>query len=76
MHDVKLVSLQPHMHLRGKAFEIVAVYPNGTRDTLLKVPHYDFNWQTTYFLSMPLLLPKGNRSRVHRDIRQFGQQPQ
>ena len=58
-HDVKLVSLQPHMHLRGKAFEIVAAYPDGKRDTLLRVPRYDFNWQTTYFLSKPLALPKG-----------------
>ena len=58
-HDVKLVSLQPHMHLRGKAFEIVAAYPDGKRDTLLRVPRYDFNWQTTYFLAKPLLLPKG-----------------
>ena len=58
-HDVKLISLQPHMHLRGKAFEIVAAYPDGRRDTLLRVPRYDFNWQTTYFLAKPLLLPKG-----------------
>ena len=58
-HEVKLVSLQPHMHLRGKAFEITAVYPDGRRDTLLRVPRYDFNWQTTYFLSKPIVLPKG-----------------
>ena len=58
-HDVKLISLQPHMHLRGKAFEIIAAYPDGKRDTLLRVPRYDFNWQTTYFLVKPMLLPKG-----------------
>ena len=58
-HEVKLVSLQPHMHLRGKAFEITAAYPDGKRDTLLRVPRYDFNWQTTYFLAKPIVLPKG-----------------
>jgi hypothetical protein len=58
-HDVKLVSLQPHMHLRGKAFEITAVFPDGKRDLLLEVPRYDFNWQTTYFLAKPMALPKG-----------------
>lgn len=57
--EVKLVSLQPHMHLRGKAFEITAAYPDGKRDTLLRVPKYDFNWQTTYFLTKPIVLPKG-----------------
>ncbi len=55
---VTLVSLQPHMHLRGKAYRIEAVYPNGRRQTLLDVPRYDFNWQTTYFPS-PFLIPPG-----------------
>ena len=35
---VKLISLQPHMHLRGKAMEIRARYPDGRVETLLNVP--------------------------------------
>jgi len=58
-HDVMLQSLFPHMHLRGKAFEYVAKYPSGETQTLLRVPRYDFNWQLTYELEKPLLLPKG-----------------
>ena len=57
--DAKLISLQPHMHLRGKAYRIEAVYPGGRRDLLIDVPRYDFNWQTTYFFKEPLQLPKG-----------------
>lgn len=57
----KLISLQPHMHLRGKAYRIDAVYPDGRRDTLVNVPRYDFNWQTTYFLKDPIALPKGTK---------------
>jgi hypothetical protein len=57
---VKLISLQPHMHLRGKAMEIRARYPNGNVETLLDVPRYSFNWQTTYFLKEPKLLPAGS----------------
>lgn len=56
LDDAKLVSLQPHMHLRGKAYRI---HLNGQR-TLLNVPRYDFNWQTTYFLKEPLPLKKGD----------------
>ena len=56
---VKLISLQPHMHVRGKAMEIRARYPNGDVETLLDVPRYSFNWQTTYFLKEPKLLPAG-----------------
>lgn len=60
-HDVKLVSMMPHMHLRGKDFEYRAVYPTGETQTLLKVPHYDFNWQLSYELKDELLLPKETR---------------
>ncbi|MFN8685232.1 MAG: c-type cytochrome [Acidobacteriota bacterium] len=56
LDEAKLVSMQPHMHLRGKAYRIEL---NGTR-RLLDVPRYDFNWQTTYFFKEPLLLRKGD----------------
>ncbi|MGH7223595.1 MAG: alkyl hydroperoxide reductase, partial [Gemmataceae bacterium] len=28
---------------------------------LLRVPHYDFNWQSSYRLAKPLHLPAGSR---------------
>jgi hypothetical protein len=56
---VTLISMQPHMHLRGKAYEMTATYPDGRRETLIRVPRYDFHWQTTYFLAEPVTLPKG-----------------
>ena len=59
--DAKLVSLMPHMHVRGKDFEYVAVYPTGEKQTLLKVPHYDFNWQLSYVEATELAMPKGTR---------------
>jgi hypothetical protein len=59
--DVELVSMMPHMHLRGKDFLYKAVYPTGETQTLLNVPHYDFNWQLSYVLSDQKLLPKGTR---------------
>ncbi|MGD9646654.1 MAG: redoxin domain-containing protein [Pirellulales bacterium] len=57
--DVLLVSLYPHMHLRGSAFRYTARYPDGKEEILLDVPAYDFNWQNTYELKEPKLLPKG-----------------
>jgi peroxiredoxin len=59
--DVQLLSLSPHMHLRGRAFRWEAVYPDGRREVLLDVPHYDFNWQLRYDLAQPLRLPRGTR---------------
>jgi hypothetical protein len=58
---VRLLSVQPHMHYRGKAMEVRAVYPDGRTRLLVSVPKYDFNWQTTYVLREPLLLPAGTR---------------
>jgi hypothetical protein len=58
---VRLVSIQPHMHHRGKSMEVRAVYPDGRTRLLVSVPKYDFNWQTTYVLREPLLLPAGTK---------------
>jgi hypothetical protein len=59
LHDLKMVSMLPHMHLRGKDFQVRATYPSGESEILLRVPNYDFNWQISYYLSKPKLLPKG-----------------
>ena len=57
--DAVLLSMTPHMHLRGKSFRYEAEYPTGEREVLLDVPRYDFNWQLRYELAKPLVLPKG-----------------
>lgn len=59
--DRLLLSLTPHMHLRGKSFRYEALYPDGTRETLMNVPRWDFNWQIDYALAEPKLMPKGTR---------------
>ncbi len=59
--DVQLLGMSPHMHLRGKSFKYEAVFPDGTREVLLDVPNYDFNWQTYYRLTEPRTLPAGTR---------------
>lgn len=61
LKDTLLVNLTPHMHLRGKDFKYEAEYPDGTREVLLDVPAYDFNWQIRYMYQEPKLMPKGTR---------------
>lgn len=58
--DISLITLTPHMHLRGKAFRYEALYPDGRKEILLDVPRYDFNWQLRYEFAEPKLLPKGS----------------
>lgn len=56
-----LLGFSPHMHLRGKAFRYELVAPDSTRETLLDIPAYDFNWQTTYQLAEPMKIVPGSR---------------
>jgi hypothetical protein len=51
--DTWLYAMSPHMHLRGKKMKFELLQPDGTRQTLLSVPAYDFNWQTSYRLAEP-----------------------
>ena len=62
--DVMLYELNPHMHFRGKYTRFDALYPDGTTETLLNVPQYDFNWQSMYRLAQPKRLPAGTTIRV------------
>jgi hypothetical protein len=57
--DSFLVSLLPHMHLRGKSWKYTAVYPDSRTEIVLSVPRWDFNWQTSYYFAEPLFMPKG-----------------
>lgn len=59
--DTTVLNLTPHLHSRGKAFRYDVTYPDGRQETLLDVPAYDFNWQTTYVLKEPKLMPKGTK---------------
>jgi hypothetical protein len=57
--DTEIVSLMPHMHLRGKDITYTAIYPDGRRETLLHIPRYNFSWQVYYYPKQPIRAPKG-----------------
>ena len=57
----RLENYQPHMHVRGKAMSMEAIYPDGHREMLAYVPNFDFNWHVNYVFaddSAPVL-PQG-----------------
>jgi hypothetical protein len=58
---VRLASLNPHMHLRGKDFQYRLVFPTGESQVILNIPHYDYAWQPGYKFEKPLELPAGTR---------------
>jgi len=57
--DATLFAMIPHMHLRGKSFRYEALYIDDSREVLLEVPHYDFNWQSSFVLRKPKRMPAG-----------------
>ncbi len=63
-NDALLLSLFPHMHLRGKSFEYRLTGANGQYETLLKIPRWNFNWQMDYVLAEPKLLRAGQRLQI------------
>ena len=59
--DILITSVMPHMHWLGKDFTFTAVLPDGkTRIPLIKIDHWNFNWQGTYAFKEPLRVPKGS----------------
>ncbi|MCH8265729.1 MAG: hypothetical protein IIC10_10050 [Proteobacteria bacterium] len=57
----RLENFQPHMHLRGKAMSMEAIYPDGSREVLAFVDNYQWNWQINYVFEEDAapLVPKG-----------------
>ena len=58
---LRLLRMIPHMHLRGKAFEVRVVEEGASPEVLLRVPKYDFNWQNAYSLAKEKLIKPGTR---------------
>lgn len=58
--DVTIMAFMAHMHVRGKSFRFDLTLPDGSQETLLDIPRYDFNWQLRYDLKQPRLIPAGS----------------
>lgn len=58
--DVEAWSVLPHAHRLATTLEGWANLPDGTQRWLVRIPHWDFNWQGDYKYAKPLFLPKGS----------------
>jgi hypothetical protein len=58
---VLITNFQPHMHIRGKAMSMEAIYPDGRSEILSYSPNWNFNWHISaiYADDAAPLLPKG-----------------
>ncbi|MBX7209302.1 MAG: redoxin domain-containing protein [Verrucomicrobiaceae bacterium] len=62
--DMNVMGFLAHLHLRGKSFKYEVVKPDGSTETLLDIPRYDFNWQLRYTLGQYRTLPRGTILKI------------
>ena len=67
--DADLLAIYPHAHYLGTLLEATAKLPDGKTRELIRIPHWDLNWQAVYRYCFPVHLPKGTsiRMRFHYD---------
>jgi mono/diheme cytochrome c family protein len=59
--DALLYSAFLHTHYRGESGHLDLVKPDGSREVLINLPRYDFNWQRTYDFVQPIKIPAGSK---------------
>jgi tetratricopeptide (TPR) repeat protein len=67
--DLYVLAVYPHAHYLATLMEGYATLPDGTRKWLVRIPHWDLNWQGVFVLKRPLFLPKDTvvSMRFHYD---------
>jgi mono/diheme cytochrome c family protein len=63
--DVDVLGILPHAHYLAREMHAYATLPDGTRRWLLRINHWDFNWQGDYQYAQPVFLPQGSRLTMH-----------
>lgn len=59
--DAELMSLRPHMHLRGYDFRAYLDRPGQERELIMYVPAWDYQWQVVYNYENPVQMPAGSK---------------
>ena len=62
----RILSYQPHMHVRGKSMSLEAIYPTGRVEMLSYVENFNFNWHVNYVYTDDAapLLPAGTMIKL------------
>jgi hypothetical protein len=55
-----LFALRPEMQPGGASYEVTAIRPDGSRETLLRVKRFRADWQTPFVFREPVSLPAGS----------------
>lgn len=59
--DTDIQTVFPHAHSLCREARVVAERPDGTRQPVITIEHFDENWHDSYRYRAPLRLPRGTR---------------
>ncbi len=57
--DVEVMGVYPHAHYLAKEMKGVALLPDGSRQWLVHIKDWNFDWQDEYRYRTPIRLPRG-----------------
>ena len=73
--DVKIWSMHPHMHLRGKDMTYTATYPDGRSEIVLRVPEVRLRLADRLLARAAAVAAEGNEDPRQRPLRQLAREP-
>ncbi len=59
--DIQIIGVYPHAHYLGKSMELSAITGEGQKIPVLRIPQWDFNWQSDYRFKEPIGVPAGSK---------------
>jgi hypothetical protein len=62
--ETDLVSITPHAHYIAKDLAVDADLPDGSVIRLVHIADWNFNWQSVYFYSRSIRLPRKTRIQL------------
>lgn len=63
-HDAMLLSLAPHMHLRGTECVVDLIHADGTSERLIDIPAWDLDWNIRYRFLNGRLIQAGSKLKM------------
>ena len=59
-NDISMVNILPHCHLLGQSWEIYATTMQNDTIQIIRIPEWDFDWQSFYYPEYLLKIPGGS----------------
>lgn len=62
--DVSITHVMPHMHLLGTRIQVELTRADGSKECVIDIPRWDFDWQNAYTFETPVQFGPNDRITV------------